>query len=124
MSNRVIHFEIHASDPIRAAKFYSEVFGWDVKKWEGQDYWLLTTGNGPEIGINGAITLRRGPEPVADQPVNSHVNTIGVKNYDDASAKIVEYGGTNVVPKMFVQGIGTFGYFKDTEGNIFGIIQS
>lgn len=32
---RVIHFEIHASDPVRAAKFYTDVFGWKIKKYEG-----------------------------------------------------------------------------------------
>jgi len=32
MPNRIAHFEIHADDPERAAKFYSEVFGWEVKK--------------------------------------------------------------------------------------------
>lgn len=33
--SRVIHFEIHADDPGRAAGFYGEVFGWEVQKWDG-----------------------------------------------------------------------------------------
>ena len=33
MSNRVVHFEIQATDPERAAKFYREVFGWQIDKW-------------------------------------------------------------------------------------------
>ncbi len=38
---RVVHFEINADDPERAAKFYQNVFGWKIKKWEGPiDYWL------------------------------------------------------------------------------------
>ena len=42
---RVIHFEIHAQEPERAVKFYSAVFGWEVKKWDGPaEYWLVTTG--------------------------------------------------------------------------------
>ena len=28
MSNRVVHFEIHADDLDAAMKFYGEVFGW------------------------------------------------------------------------------------------------
>ncbi|HEV2494165.1 MAG TPA: VOC family protein [Terriglobia bacterium] len=32
---RVIHFEINADQPERAAKFYTAVFGWEIKKWEG-----------------------------------------------------------------------------------------
>ncbi|WP_244432547.1 VOC family protein [Desulfocurvibacter africanus] len=54
MAARVIHFEIPARDPERANAFYSGVFGWDVRKWEGpEDYWLLTTGPDEEPGING-----------------------------------------------------------------------
>lgn len=32
---RVVHFEIHASDPDRAERFYAGVFGWSVQRWEG-----------------------------------------------------------------------------------------
>lgn len=42
---RVVHFEISADEPERAVKFYTDVFGWDVKRWGGpKDYWLITTG--------------------------------------------------------------------------------
>ena len=43
--SRVIHFEIHADNPERAIAFYSGLFGWQFKKWEGPMlYWLITTG--------------------------------------------------------------------------------
>ena len=29
--NRVMHFEIGADDPTRAADFYTNVFGWEIK---------------------------------------------------------------------------------------------
>ena len=32
---RVVHFEIAADDPDKAAAFYQEVFGWKIVKWEG-----------------------------------------------------------------------------------------
>ncbi len=42
---RVIHFEIPASDPERAAAFYKKTFGWKIEKWPGPtEYWLVTTG--------------------------------------------------------------------------------
>ena len=57
---RVVHFEIHADDPQRAANFYQNVFGWQINKWEGpEDYWLVTTGADNEPGINGASNLAR-----------------------------------------------------------------
>lgn len=33
--NRVVHFEISADDPTRAVNFYTNAFGWEIKKWEG-----------------------------------------------------------------------------------------
>jgi predicted enzyme related to lactoylglutathione lyase len=29
--NSVVHFEIHAASPERAAEFYRDVFGWDIE---------------------------------------------------------------------------------------------
>ena len=38
---RVVHFEIDADEVGRTTKFYSEVFGWQIHKWDGpEDYWL------------------------------------------------------------------------------------
>jgi predicted enzyme related to lactoylglutathione lyase len=31
--NSVVHFEIHAVDPERAAAFYRRVSGWDTREW-------------------------------------------------------------------------------------------
>jgi hypothetical protein len=59
---RVVHFEIHADNPERAAAFYRKVFDWQITKWDGPaDYWLITTGPDSEPGINGAIVQRQGP---------------------------------------------------------------
>ena len=72
---RVIHFEISADDPQRAADFYTKIFGWEIKKWPGpQDYWLVTTGPNDKPGINGGLFKRQGPV--------GHVNTIDVPSVD------------------------------------------
>ncbi len=34
---RVVHFEIHIDEPDRAAKFYKELFGWEIVKAEGSE---------------------------------------------------------------------------------------
>lgn len=61
---RVVHFEIHADDPERAAAFYSSVFGWEIMKWDGPfDYWLVRTGPREEMGIDGGILRRQGSGP-------------------------------------------------------------
>jgi uncharacterized protein len=122
---RVIHFEIHASDPERAIGFYEKVFGWSFHKWEGpMPYWLVTTGPEGEPGINGGLVQRQGGEPAEGQAVNSYVCTIGVESID-ASIKAVESAGAWVaVPKMPIPGVGWLAYYKDTEGNIFGMMQA
>ena len=33
--SRVIHFDLSADNPERAAEFYEKVFGWKVNKWGG-----------------------------------------------------------------------------------------
>jgi uncharacterized protein len=119
---RVIHFEIHADDPQRALNFYQGVFDWKANKWDGPvDYWLLTTGEG-EPGINGAI-LRRN-SPINGDAVIAYVCTIDVPSVDDYTARITANGGTIALPKMAVPSIGWTAYAKDSEGNIFCIMQS
>ena len=113
---RVVHFEVSADDPERAAKFYSDVFGWEIRKWDGPEpYWLVTTGPSDEPGINGGIFHRKGPV--------GHVNTIQVDAVDDFAAKVVEHGGQVVLPKMPIPGVGYLAYCKDTEDSVFGIMQ-
>jgi len=56
VSSRVVHFELAADDPDRCAQFYAAAFGWKIEKWGGPtDYWLVTTGEPGEPGIDGGI---------------------------------------------------------------------
>ena len=121
--SRVIHFEIHADEPQRAVDFYRNIFDWQIIKWEGPaDYWLITTGPDTEAGINGAIVKR--PHPISGNTANAFVCTIDVPSVDEAIAKITSQGGTIELHKMAVPQVGWLAYAKDTEGNIFGILQS
>ena len=113
---RPMHFELPADDPVRAAKFYSETFGWKITKWDGpMEYWMVSTGAGP--GIDGGLMRR--PHPGA-----STVNTIGVESLDDTVEKVVAAGGKVMMPRMAVPGIGYMAYCNDPEGNMFGLMQS
>ncbi len=114
---KIIHFELPADDPKRAKAFYENVFGWTITKWEGpNDYWLITAGPDDEPGINGAIT----PRMLADQVTT---DTISVTSIDDSVKKIDEAGGTVVMSKQIIPGVGYIAYCKDTEGNLFGVLQ-
>ena len=123
--SRVIHFEIHAEQPERAAKFYTDCFGWLFNKWPGEwDYWLIKTGPAAEEGIDGGLVKRMGAGPLDGQPVNAFCCTIDVANLDESLVKVLAAGGTLAVPKMPIPGAGWLAYAKDTEGNIFGMMQS
>ena len=130
--SRVIHFEIHASDPERAAEFYREVFGWSIKQWvmpgvevpKENRYWLVGTGPDDAPGINGGILFRRGAEPADGQPVNAFVCTIGVSSVDQCVEKAVAAGASVAVPKMPITGVGWLAYCKDREGNLFGVMEN
>ena len=119
---RVIHFEIHAENPERAIAFYTKTFGWQFSKWEGPiPYWLITTGPDSEPGINGGLVKRHGP--IDGQAIIAYVGTVQVASVDEASAKIQANGGSIVEPKFPVPTIGWLAYCKDSEGNIFNLMQ-
>lgn len=114
---RVVHFEINADEPERAVKFYQDVFGWQIHKWEGpEDYWLVSTSPDEEPGINGGIMRRNSPGA-------STYNTVDAPSIDEFLVRAVAAGAQVILPKMAVPGVGYQAYCQDTEGNIFGIHQ-
>ena len=119
---RVVHFEIHAGEPERAVNFYQTLFGWTFQKWEGpMEYWLVITGPNDQPGINGGLVQRR--DEVDDQAVIGYVCTVDVADIDASTQTATSNGGQVVVPKMPIPGMGWLVYCKDTEGNIFGMMQ-
>ena len=126
MSNRIVHFEIHAANPERAMQFYQSVFGWEFPKlMEDPEYWGVMTApeESKELGINGGLMRRRGDDPSDGAPVNAFVCTILVESFDPIHKKIIDAGGTVSVPKHAIPGMAWQGYYKDPEGNIFGVHQ-
>ena len=121
---RVIHFEIHAEVPERAAKFYTELFGWTITKWAGpMEYGLVVTGPDGEPGINGGLMKRQHPTSGNDGVI-AYVCTVDVANLDTSMAKAQALGAKIALPKMPIQGLGWLAYMKDTEGNVFGMMQN
>jgi predicted enzyme related to lactoylglutathione lyase len=123
---RPVHFEIHASDPDGLIAFYQDLFGWSFHKWDGGDYWLITTGPEDKPGINGGLLPRRGDVPGTSTAVNAFVITVDVSDIDTMLARIggMDTGASVAVPKMAVPGIGWLAYAKDPDGNLFGMMQA
>ena len=116
--SRIVHFEIPADDPERAIKFYEKVFDWQIEKWEGPiEYWLIMTGEEDKPGIDGGLARR-------EDPTTGVENTIDVKDLDASLANVKANGGKVIRPRIAVPGVGWMAYIKDTEGNVFGLMES
>ena len=120
---RPIHFEIQAENVERAIAFYRELLGWEFNQWGKEPYWLVKTGEKGTPGIDGGLMPRRGPRPADMQPVNAFVCTVDVANLDAMVKRVTELKGSIVLPRMPIPTVGWLAYAKDTEGNIFGMMQ-
>jgi hypothetical protein len=115
---RPMHFEIPADDPQKVIDFYSRSLGWKFTKWDGpMEYWVISTGQPGEPGIDGGLLRRTDPK----QPC---VNTVGVENLDRTIESVLSNGGSIALPKMPVPGVGWLAYCMDPEGNLFGMMQA
>jgi uncharacterized protein len=117
--SRIVHFELPADNPERAIEFYKKVLGWDVQKWEGPvNYWLVSTGPKDQPGIDGGIVSR------SDRQASGVLVTAQVDSIEVCLEKIKESGGEIIVPKRPIPGVGYQAHFRDTEGNVIGIMES
>jgi predicted enzyme related to lactoylglutathione lyase len=126
--SRVVHSEIQADDLERAVRFYRDVFGWKIEKWQGEpdwDYWTIITAgeDSKEPGISGGLLKRPAKTPPQEHGTNAYVCTVGVGDFDETAKRIGAAGGSVALPKFAIPGVAWQGYFIDTEGNTFGIQQ-
>ena len=119
--SRVVHFNITAVEPLRAAKFYSDVFGWKIEKRAGgptgPDAFAIRTGDAKAPGIDGFLIQRQ----AAHERV---IQYIGVKSLDEFLPRVVENGGEIVKERTAVPGFGYTAVCLDPEDNLFGIIEA
>ena len=115
--SRVIHFDLSADKPERAAEFYRSVFNWKVNKWEGPEgYWLFQTGTEEEPGVTGGVAGRI-------KPNDTTAVVFDVESVDKVAKKVIESGGVIREEKKAIPGVGYLIMCRDTEGNTFGIMQ-
>ena len=127
MDHTIVHFEIPADQPERAAKFYRDLFGWEISKWEGSadqrdgfEYWMVRTvptdeqGMPSRPGVNGGLMRRM-------YPGQAPVNYILVESVDDYVRRAEELGAKVMMTKTPVPGMGWFAQLTDPEGNVLAI---
>jgi len=115
----IIHFDISADEPLRAKRFYEQLFGWKIENFPGSpvEYYLIETRNETGgKGISGGIAKR-------EKEYQKITNFIQVDSIDKSIEKVKELGGQIMEPKTEIPNIGYIAGCQDTEGNIIGLME-
>jgi uncharacterized protein len=118
LGNRIVHFEIPATDIERLSKFYSDLFDWKIARsaMPGMDYWMIeTTGVGPEH-VTGGIYSKQGE---TDRPRLY----VGVENIDAHTERLKQAGGSIIVEKQEIPQMGWSVLASDPENNLIALFQ-
>ena len=115
--NKVVFFEIPASNFKKAKEFYETVFDWKVELWGDDGAMAYTTAVDKDEnpiepgGINGGLYKRKSND---DQP------SVGVQtaSIDRTLTAIEKAGGKVVTPKHSIGEWGFMADFQDPEGNV------
>lgn len=126
MMNPVVHFEMPYHDRDRAARFYSQAFGWKIDKLgpEIGHYAVATTAQSdakpgaPAGAINGGLFAHTG-----DGPAQYPSIVIAVEDMGAAMARVTQAGGEVLGEPMAIPGIGDYVAFFDTEHNRHGMLK-
>ena len=129
MPAAIVHFEIQVGDPVRARRFYQEVFEWKVEKWEGTDFYGVWTGrskypNGSIVGLDGSLGEKKGKTPAGDAALNSFLCTIEISDIDKTLQAVAQAGGVVIKPRFAFPHVGWMAICADPDGNQFNLIQN
>jgi uncharacterized protein len=124
----VVHFEFPYDDRERIAKFYRDVFGWELKMLgeEMGNYVLATTAKpGERVGheaaygaIGGGFYPRRN-----DWPAQYPSVVVAVKDIRASMKQVTKAGGEVLGEPMVIPGVGDYVSFYDTEKNRVSMLQ-
>jgi len=110
----IVHVELAVNDRKAARKFYGDLFGWEFQDYDEMNYTTFSTGEGVAGGLN----------PVSeDYPPGTVTFYIQTDDVTATLAKIETAGGKTVVPETEIPGTGHFGFFKDPNGNLVGLMK-
>jgi predicted enzyme related to lactoylglutathione lyase len=110
------HFAIQCDDVERAKRFYESVFAWKMSGYHGvgsDEFQQIATADGKHIG---AVQSRK------FNPTNERILgfecSISVPDVEEVTRAVERAGGTIVMRKSPIPGVGWIVKFLDTEGNL------
>ena len=115
----IVHFDISADNIQRAKMFYEQLFGWKIERFPNSspEYYLIETRTATgKKGISGGIAKR-------EKEYQRITNFIQIDSIDESMAQVKELGGQVIEPKAAIPTVGHIAGCKDTEGNVFGLIE-
>lgn len=110
------HFAIDADDVPRAKRFYERVFGWIFTRWGPPDFYYTRIRAGGHVG---SLQPRR---TVSGRAIPGMAVGFAVDDLRLATAAIEWNGGEVLLWSLRVEGPGELAVFRDTEGNVGGVI--
>ncbi|MFO8027678.1 MAG: VOC family protein [Opitutales bacterium] len=114
--------DLFAEYPLQLGKFYSQVFGWNLRRF-GTDktaYWLLSNDDQPVAGIVRHSLKEKKPGSLQAR----WVGYISVEDVEEAAERVVEEGGKLLLPPREVPDRGSLAIATDSEGTIIGFMHS
>lgn len=109
--------ELITNDVEGAKKFYSELFGWDLKDENVGDR-TYTVAKSYNTEVAGIMQTPKGVEGLPPQ----WGAYITVENVDASAQKVTELGGTVLIPAKDVPGVGRLCVVTDPQGATISMI--
>jgi predicted enzyme related to lactoylglutathione lyase len=113
MTPRLTHFAINTDDVEATQAFYADVFGWTFQAY-GQAGFVQIMDDVGESPI-GAIQQHR--QLLADGPTRGFECSFGVDDVDDVRSRVIDAGGTILMERSTIPGVGHLIAFQDRGGN-------
>lgn len=125
--NPVVHFEMPAKDRQRVSDFYTKVFGWEMQQ-TGPEMGNYLVAHTAETDENNMVktpgTINGGFFSYKDEEgYNAPHVIISVEDLNKSIEDVKSSGGQIAGLAMDIPGIGKYISFKDTEGNVVGMLQ-
>lgn len=114
--------DLFAEYPLQAGKFYSQVFGWNLRRLgtDSSAYWILSNGERPVAGV--ARRENKDQKPGSLQA--RWIGYISVENLEEAAQQVIQEGGKLLLEPRAVPDRGRLAIATDSEGTPVGLIYS
>jgi uncharacterized protein len=112
MPNPIVRWQLVSPDPAAAARFFQQLFGWNVSQVDAIGYREVTTGEG---GLPGGIW----PGPAEARPFVQLF--VAVPDVEASVRRAAELGATTIVPRTALPEGDVMAVVQDPTGLTIGV---